>query len=129
MRLSELKTNAQLVAEERAADPEFESNWQATALAGAIAIQLIEYRTLNNLSQKQLAAVLGMKQPQVARIERGETVPSIETLVRISSALDLEFAIDIRPAGRKPRLVGSRARSSALADYDTAKGSIIVSAI
>lgn len=110
------------------ADLEFESNWQATALANAIAIQLIEFRAAHDLSQRQLAALLEMKQPQVARIERGETVPTLETLVRISTALDLELAIDIRPPGREPRLLGNRARNSALADYETANGGIIVAA-
>jgi transcriptional regulator with XRE-family HTH domain len=40
-----------------------------------------------------------MKQPQVARLELGEVNPSMDTLMRISSRLGIEFTIDIRRAG------------------------------
>jgi transcriptional regulator with XRE-family HTH domain len=40
-----------------------------------------------------------MKQPQVARLELGEVNPSMETLMRVSAQLGIEFTIDVRPAG------------------------------
>jgi transcriptional regulator with XRE-family HTH domain len=40
-----------------------------------------------------------VKQPQVARLESGLVTPSIDTLVRISERLGIEFTVEIRPEG------------------------------
>jgi ribosome-binding protein aMBF1 (putative translation factor) len=94
-----------LLAEEMARDPEFREEWEKTALARLVAVQLIKHRAANKLSQRALAERLGKKQPYVARLEAGETNPDIETLVNISQALGIEFVIDIAPAAKMPTLV------------------------
>lgn len=94
-----------LLAEEMARDPDFREEWEQTALARLVAVQLIEYRAANKLSQRALAEKLGKKQPYVARLEAGETNPDLETLVNISRALGIEFVIDIAPAAKTPELV------------------------
>jgi transcriptional regulator with XRE-family HTH domain len=105
MKLSEMKTNDELIAEQLGTDPEFRAEWERTALARAVAVAIVRYRTDNDLSQRELAQRLGMKQPQVARLELGEVNPSIDTLMRISSQLGIEFTIDVRPAGAAVRHV------------------------
>jgi ribosome-binding protein aMBF1 (putative translation factor) len=97
-----------LLAEEMSRDPEFREEWERTALARLVAVQLIKYRSTNKLSQRALAEKLGKKQPYVARLEAGETNPDLETLVNISQALGIEFVIDIAPAARTPELVTSK---------------------
>jgi transcriptional regulator with XRE-family HTH domain len=99
MKLSEMKTNEQLIAERLRGDPEFRRLWERTALARAVAVAVVRYRAEHDLSQRDLAQRLGMKQPQVARLELGEVNPSMDTLMRISSRLGIEFTIDIRRAG------------------------------
>jgi ribosome-binding protein aMBF1 (putative translation factor) len=94
-----------VIAEEMARDPEFREEWERTALARLVAVQLIKYRATNKLSQRALAERLGKKQPYVARLEAGETNPDLETLVHISRALGIEFVIDIAPAAKTPTLV------------------------
>jgi ribosome-binding protein aMBF1 (putative translation factor) len=94
-----------LLAEEMARDPDFREEWEQTALARLVAVQLIKYRAANELSQRALAEKLGKKQPYVARLEAGETNPDLETLVNISRALGIEFVIDIAPAAKTPELV------------------------
>jgi ribosome-binding protein aMBF1 (putative translation factor) len=94
-----------LLAEEKARDPDFREQWEQTALARLVAVQLIKYRAANKLSQRALAERLGKKQPYVARLEAGETNPDLETLVNISRALGIEFVIDIAPAAKTPTLV------------------------
>jgi len=94
-----------LLAEEMARDPAFREEWERTALARLVAVQLIKYRAANKLSQRALAERLGKKQPYVARLEAGDTNPDFETLVNISRALGIEFVIDIAPAAKTPRLV------------------------
>jgi transcriptional regulator with XRE-family HTH domain len=62
-----------------------------------VAIRLVEYRAEHGLSQRALAAKLGMKQPAIARLEAGDHTPSIETLVRLSRGLGMRFRLDITP--------------------------------
>ena len=94
-----------LLAEEMARDPAFREEWERTALARLVAVQLIKYRAANKLSQRALAERLGKKQPYVARLEAGDTNPDFETLVNISRALGIEFVIDIAPAAKTLQLV------------------------
>ena len=111
MKLSETKTNDELIAEQLRADPEFRAEWERTALARAVAVAIVRYRAEHELSQRDLAQRLGMKQPQVARLELGEVNPSMDTLMRISSRLGIEFTIDIRRAGAPARNVTKSAQS------------------
>jgi transcriptional regulator with XRE-family HTH domain len=111
MRLSEMKTNDELIAEQLRTDPEFRAVWERTALARAVAVAIVRYRVEHDVSQRELAKRLGMKQPQVARLELGEVNPSIDTLMRVSSRLGIEFTIDVRPAGAPARNVTKRAQA------------------
>ncbi|MCC6222246.1 MAG: helix-turn-helix transcriptional regulator [Thermoleophilia bacterium] len=105
------KAHESLIAEEMARDSVFREEWEGTALARLVAAQLIAYRHDHGLSQTSLGERLGMKQPQVARLEAGEKNPQLETLVRISAVTGVEFVIDIAPTARKPRLVTRRVAS------------------
>ncbi len=112
--LSEMKTNDKLIAEQLRTDPEFRAEWERTVLARAVAVAIVRYRAKHHLSQRGLAQRLGMKQPQVARLELGEVSPSLETLIRLSSRLGMELTIDIRPVGTAARNVTKRARGENL---------------
>src|ERR1700738_2631932 len=114
MKLSEMKTNDELIAEQLRPDPEFRAEWERTALARAVAVVIVRYRADHDLSQRELAERLGMKQPQVARLELGEVNPSIETLMRASAQLGIEFTIDVRPAGTTVHNVTKRAQANNL---------------
>ena len=111
MKLSEMEANDELIAEQLRTDPEFRAEWERTALARAVAVAIVRHRGEHDLSQRDLAELLGMKQPQVARLERGEINPSVASLMRISSRLGIEFTIDVRPAGEPARNVTKRAQS------------------
>ncbi len=114
MKLSELKTNDELIAQQLRTDPEFRAEWERTALARAVAVAIVGYRAEHELSQRELAERLGMKQPQVARLELGEVNPRMETLMRISARLGIEFTIDVRPAGAPVHNVTKRAQANDL---------------
>jgi len=107
-----IKTHEELLAAEMAADPEFAAEWERLALARLVAVQLIGYRSDHGLSQRQLAARLGVSQPRVVELESGEKNPQIETLVKIAAATGIEFAIDIAPIGQDPKLVGKAVKST-----------------
>ena len=99
------KTHEEVLAEHLASDPEFAAEWERLALARMVAVQLIGYRADHGLSQRELAERLGVSQPRVVELESGEKNPQIETLLKITAATGLEFAIDIAPVGKEPKLV------------------------
>ncbi len=98
MKLSKTPGAAKVLARQLK-DPHFRAEWERTAVARAVATRLVEYRVAHELSQTALAHQLGMKQPAVARLEAGQHNPSFDTLARLSSALGIEFHIDVTPHG------------------------------
>lgn len=85
--------------DEQMEHPEFRENWERTALARAVANQVIRYRAAHGLSQSELARRLGVSQAVVGRLELGEHEPKIATLSRLARTLGLRFNIDIHPDG------------------------------
>ncbi|HVB07127.1 MAG TPA: helix-turn-helix transcriptional regulator [Acidimicrobiales bacterium] len=81
------------------ADPAFRAEWEWLALGRAVALRLTQYRAELDLSQTAVARQLGMQQTAVARLESGDHNPNLETLVRLSRGLGVEFHIDITPEG------------------------------
>src|SRR6266568_1934144 len=53
-------------------------------------------RAAHGLSQAALARMLGMRQPNIARLESGDHEPSLSTLARLSEALGEDFSVDIK---------------------------------
>lgn len=107
-----VKTAEEVLAAALAADPEFAAEWERLALARMVASTLIAYRSENGLSQRGLAKRLGVSQPRVVELESGEKNPQIETLIKVSAAIGVEFAIDVVPAGREPKLVRKAVRDA-----------------
>ncbi|MCL2433048.1 MAG: helix-turn-helix domain-containing protein [Clostridia bacterium] len=60
-----------------------------TALVG----KLIEAREQKGISQKRLAEMSGLKQPAIARLERMQATPQIDTLFKILKPLGYTLAI------------------------------------
>src|SRR5690606_9578261 len=52
-----------------------------------VAKMLIDARIAKGLSQKELANLIGTKQPSIARIEKGENLPSLSLLQKIAEAM------------------------------------------
>jgi DNA-binding XRE family transcriptional regulator len=68
-------------------------------------------RTDHGLSQRVLAERLGVSQPRAVEVESGEKNPQVDTLVKIAAATGPEFAIDIAPVGREPKLIGKATKN------------------
>ncbi|HEX3616697.1 MAG TPA: helix-turn-helix domain-containing protein [Solirubrobacteraceae bacterium] len=66
------------------------------ALAREVEMALSNYRWAYSLSQQDLAERLGISQPQVARLESGVVSPTLDTLMRISGRLDIDFTIEVK---------------------------------
>ena len=55
--------------------------------------KLIAARKERGLSQKKLEELTGVKQPVIARLEKGITNPQVDTLNKLLNALGLKLAI------------------------------------
>jgi transcriptional regulator with XRE-family HTH domain len=127
MKLAALKSRKQ-VLEMDLKDPAFRELWERSALARAVALRLVGYRSEHGLSQVQLAKKLGMKQPMVARLEAGEKNPTWETLVRLSERLDIEFVVDIIPPRRKSMIGTQVDHAEVVEKVSTPQGRFVVAA-
>jgi ribosome-binding protein aMBF1 (putative translation factor) len=76
---------------------EFAAEWDRTALARAVALEVVRYRVENGLSQAALARRLGVSQPVVARLEGGKHTPTWETLSRLAREMNVHFVVDVDP--------------------------------
>jgi transcriptional regulator with XRE-family HTH domain len=128
MKLSDMTTSEQALADELN-DPEFQREWDRTAVARAVALKVLTYRTDHGFSQRALAQKLSMTQPQLARLEAGEHNPTIDTLARLAQTLDIEFAIDVHPRERPPKLLSGCAQGrNAIASYETDTAAVLLAA-
>lgn len=55
--------------------------------------RIIERRQALGLTQKQLADRAGLKQAAVARLESANTMPRVDTLLRVSNSLNLQLSL------------------------------------
>ncbi len=128
MKLSEMKTAKEVLADSLR-DPAYAAEWYRTAVARAVALKVLTYRVEHGLSQRALAKRLCMSQPQVARLEIGEHNPTIDTLARLAQGLDIEFAIDVHPFEREPKLVSKRAQTrDVVATYQAHNATVLLAA-
>jgi len=63
----------------------------------AIADKVSERRIAMNMSQRELAELVGTTQSAIARLERGGRPPRIDTLLRIAEALDCDLQVELVP--------------------------------
>lgn len=67
-----------------------------------IIVALNQLREELNISQTELAAAMGVKQPTVAKIEQPDNDPRLSTLKRYVTALGGEVSIDVTlPTGKR----------------------------
>jgi len=69
------------------------TNWM---LAIHSSVVLRHWRRVKGLTQKELAEKAGMKQENIARMERARYVPSMSKLIKVAHALGKELEIRFR---------------------------------
>lgn len=57
--------------------------------------QIARLRILRGLTQTQLAEMVGTRQPSIARLENGSSVPSISFLQKVAAALDARIEVKL----------------------------------
>jgi len=76
-------------------DPEFKKGYDALELEFSIIEQVLEKRIAKGMSQKQLAEKMGTKQSAIARLEAGNSNPSVQFLEKVAKALDGKLRISL----------------------------------
>lgn len=59
--------------------------------------QIARLRALRGLTQEQLAELVGTRQPSIARLESGASIPSLSFLRRLARALNAEVEVRLIP--------------------------------
>lgn len=78
-------------------NPEFAKEYKALEPEYKLVASLIRLRLAKGLTQEGLAKLLNTKQESIARLESGESLPSLSTIKKVAEALDAELEIDLRP--------------------------------
>ena len=91
------------------ANVEFRKVRARFARAEAVARLLIQFRMKHNLTQEQLAQLMGTSASAISRLESGTHVPSLTTLSRLAEAAGERLVISFEKArARSPK--GERTR-------------------
>lgn len=84
--LEELMENEEFRDEYEKLQPEYE-----------VMKRLIEARTMQNMTQKELAERSGIRQSNISRIEKGVSSPNISTLQKLAEGLGMYLQIKFVP--------------------------------
>ncbi len=71
----------------------FEAEW-----ALRLGLEVKDHREAAGLSQRRLAELVGIRQPNIARLEAGDVLPTLATLERVAEALGLTLVVTFLPA-------------------------------
>jgi predicted transcriptional regulator len=94
-----MATYRELLAKE---NPDMQTRVVERIEQASIKIALSQLRDELNISQTELAAAMGVKQPSIARMEQTDNDPRLSTLKRYVAALGGELSIDITlPTGKR----------------------------
>jgi ribosome-binding protein aMBF1 (putative translation factor) len=98
-------TVAEAAARRAARSPEYRAERERLREFEDIARLVIKFRAKNNLTQQELAKLVGTSHSAISRIESGQHKTSVETLRRIAKALDVRLVIGFEtgPVGKPER--------------------------
>ena len=90
-------TNFDEYVTDRLKDPEFRAEYDALEPEFSLVHAMIEARKMAGFTQKQLAERTGIAQGDISKIENGNGNPSLKTLKRIASAMDMKLILEFEP--------------------------------
>lgn len=109
--------------------------YQKVDLGFEIGKMITDARIAKNMTQAKLAKLVGTKQPSIARIEKGDALPSLSFLQKIATAFNtqllpprLEFLEEIKGMQVENRTSNVNYRHSSLAhlDWNTADTTTLI---
>jgi HTH-type transcriptional regulator / antitoxin HipB len=76
----------------------YEHRMAGVARAVRLGMEVKARREATGLSQRELAELVGTRQPNVARLEAGHVLPTLSTLERVAEALGLTLEVGFSAA-------------------------------
>jgi len=86
---------------EKLKDPEFRAEYDALEPEFAIIHAMIDARKNSGFTQKQLSERAGIAQGDISKIENGNANPSLNTLKRLASAMNMKLKLEFEPLTSK----------------------------
>ena len=83
--------------EKKMQDPEFAKAYEEIQPELSVIRAMIDARTSQNLTQKQLAEKTGIAQTEISRLENGTRNPSIRLLQRLAEGMGMVLDVRFRP--------------------------------
>lgn len=83
--------------EKRMEDPEFASAYEEVQPEMSIIRALVDARTSQNLTQKELSERTGIAQTEISRLENGTRNPSIKLLQRLADGMGMVLNVSFTP--------------------------------
>lgn len=77
-------------------DPKVREEYDAMAHEFMIASELIKARLNSNLTQKEVAEKMGTTQSVIARLESGNNLPSLKTILKYAEAIGKKVQINFQ---------------------------------
>jgi len=75
-------------------NPEFKAEYEALEVEYQIINTMLKARQNKNMTQEQLSEITGIDQADISRLEKGTANPSLRTLKRIASGMDMKIKIE-----------------------------------
>ena len=72
---------------EQMKDPDFKKEWVENEARYQLMMMVLRARNEEQLTQSELAERTGLRQSNISRIEKGQSMPSIATLAKIAQGL------------------------------------------
>ncbi len=89
--------NLQEYKKKRMSDPDFAREYEALQPEFSVVRAIIEARTSQNMTQKELAEKTGIAQTEISRLENGTRNPSIRLLQRLAEGMNMVLNISFTP--------------------------------
>ncbi|MGB5925005.1 MAG: helix-turn-helix domain-containing protein [Dehalococcoidia bacterium] len=94
--ISKKATNYKEFEAELLKRPGIRKEYDALRPKYAIIRAIIERRNQLQISQAQLAEIIGTKQPAISRLENGTYNTTLSTFFKVADALDLDISLEVR---------------------------------
>ena len=83
--------------QEQLKDPEFAKEYEAIQPEMDIIKAIVDARTSQNLTQKELAARTGINQADISKLENGTRNPTVNLLKRLADGMGMTLKIEFVP--------------------------------
>ena len=81
----------------RLEDPDFKKEWDEIQPELDVIRAIVDARTSQHLTQKELAARTGINQADISKLENGTRNPSLNLLKRLAAGMNMELKIEFVP--------------------------------